>query len=210
MTWKSWVAAFFPAALLLLIAYMITSFAIVGTVLAIYLLPVSLYRLFVAVYPLELGLSNMAEKRFSPWWASHQIQLLYTAVPVLEAVLRMIPGLYSAWLRLWGSQIGSAVYWTPRMEIHDRGLLRIGDNVVFGHKVELYGHTVTLKRGRMLLYTGVVTIGAGAFVGAGSRLAPGVVVEPGAVVPIVTDLYMNARFPKEDSHARPIGTPRPA
>jgi acetyltransferase-like isoleucine patch superfamily enzyme len=96
------------------------------------------------------------------------------------------------------------------MEIHDRGLLHIGEGVVFGHKVELYGHTVTPKRGRLLLYTGVVTVGAGAFVGAGSRLAPGVVVEPGAVVPILTDLYMNARFPKEDSDARPVGTPRAA
>jgi acetyltransferase-like isoleucine patch superfamily enzyme len=172
---------------------------------AVYLLPVLVYRCFVVLYPLELGLSNMTGQRFSPWWASHQIQLLYTAMPVLEAMLRMIPGLYSAWLRLWGARIGAAVYWTPRMEMHDRGLLRIGDNVIFGHKVELYGHMVTPKRTRLLLYTGLVTVGAGAFVGAGSRLAPGVVVGPGAVVPILTDLHMNARFPKEE-----LDAPRPA
>lgn len=207
MTWRSWIAAFFPAFLLAVIGYSALTLSVLGTLAAVYLLPVLCHRLFVVCYPLELGLSNMAEKRFSPWWASHQIQLLYTAVPVLEAVLRMIPGAYSAWLRLWGSHIGSAVYWTPRMEIHDRGLLRIGDNVVFGHKVELYGHTVTPKRQRLLLYTGLVTVGDGAFVGAGSRLAPGVVVEPGAVVPILTDLYMNARYPQEDAHER---TPDPA
>jgi len=210
MTWRSKLAAVFPAALLSLIAYSIFCRSILGAVLAVYVVPVAVYRLFIKLHPLDLGLSNMAERRFSPWWASHQIQLLYTAVPILEAVLRMIPGAYSAWLRLWGSKIGSAVYWTPRMEIHDRGLLDVGDRVVFGHKVELYGHTVTPKRDRLLLYTGLVAVGPGAFVGAGSRLAPGVVIEPGAVVPILTDLYMNARFPKEASDARPIGTPRPS
>lgn len=210
MTWRSYVAAFFPAALLSLIAYSIFCRWVAGSLFALYIVPVLVYRIFIAVHPLELGLSNMAEKRFSPWWASHQIQLLYTAVPILEAVLRMVPGLYSAWLRLWGSRIGSSVYWTPRMEIHDRGLLNIGDRVVFGHKVELYGHTVTPKRDRLLLYTGLVTIGPGAFIGAGSRLAPGVMIQPGAVVPILTDLYMNAKFPQEVTDARPIGTPRPS
>jgi hypothetical protein len=210
MTWKSKVAALFPAALLFLIAFSIFCRSIAAAFLAVYFVPVLVYRLFVAVYPLEPGLSNMAERRFSPWWATHQIQLLYTAVPVLEALLRLIPGAYSAWLRLWGSRIGASVYWTPRMEIHDRGLLNIGDRVVFGHKVELYGHTVTPKRDRLLLYTGLVTVGSGAFVGAGSRLAPGVVVSPSAVVPILTDLYMNAKFPQEVLDARPIGTPRPS
>lgn len=207
MTLKSRLAAFFPLLLLTIIGYSALKLSVLGALAAVYLLPVVCYRLFVIAYPLEPGLSNLAEKRFSPWWASHQIQLIYTAVPALEAVLRMIPGAYSIWLRLWGSRIGSSVYWTPRMEIHDRGLLHIGDGVVFGHKVELYGHTVTPKRQRLLLYTGLVTVGAGAFVGAGSRLAPGVVVEPGAVVPILTDLYMNARYPKEDAHER---TPDPA
>ena len=200
-------AMLLPAVLLASIAFSAVKLSVLGILAAVYLLPVLLYRLFVVAYPLELGLSNLAEMKFSPWWASHQIQLLYTAVPVLEAVLRMIPGAYSAWLRLWGSKIGSAVYWTPRMEIHDRGLLDIGDKVIFGHKVELYGHTVTPKLKRLLLYTGLVTVGSGAFVGAGSRLAPGVVVEPGAVVPILTDLYMNAHFPKPTEE---LDAPRPA
>jgi acetyltransferase-like isoleucine patch superfamily enzyme len=96
------------------------------------------------------------------------------------------------------------------MEIHDRGLLDIGDGVIFGHKVELYGHTIMPKRSRLLLYTGPVRIGAGAFIGAGSRLAPGSIVAPGAVVPILSDLYMNERFPKEVTDARPVGSPSAA
>jgi hypothetical protein len=160
--------------------------------------PPLLYR----ALSLKPGLFDLKQRKFNAWWASHQLQQLYIAVPALEALLRLVPGLYSAWLRLWGSRIGSRVYWTPRMEVLDRGLLDVGDAVVFGHKVELYGHTVMPKGERLLLYVDRVAVGAGAFVGAGSRLAPGVVVEEGAVVPILTDLYMKTRYKnqKEGSH----------
>lgn len=217
MTWKSRAAAAFPVMLIGLAGWSIVSFLLRPTFVSfadvafvIYLFPVAIHRITVFLYPLEPGLSNLAERRFSPWWASHQIQLMYAAFPGLEALLRMIPGAYSAWLRLWGARIGRNVYWTPRMEIHDRGLLDLGDGVVFGHKVELYGHTVMPKRSRMLLYVAPIRVGSGAFVGAGSRLAPGVVVEDGAVVPILTDLYMNARYKKEEPGVRPVGAPRPA
>ena len=216
MTWKSRAIAFFPALLLGIIGCSAVLFmahpsaAVAAILFAVYLLPVLCSRALLFIYPLVTGLSNLSERRFSPWWASHQIQLFYGAIPVLEAILRLVPGLYSSWLRLWGSRIGTNVYWTPRMEVHDRTLLDIGDGVIFGHKVELYGHTIMPKRSRLLLYTGPIRIGAGAFIGAGSRLAPGVVVAANAVVPILSDLYMNERFPKEVTDARPLGSPRPA
>jgi len=209
VTWRSRLAAVFPAALLGLAAWAAWERSVFGVLAVVYLVPLAAYRLLLLAHPLAPGLSNLAERRFSPWWASHQVQLLYTAVPALEALLRLVPGLYSAWLRLWGGRIGRGVYWTPRMEVHDRGLLEIGDGVIFGHKVELYGHTIMPKGRRLLLYSAPVTIGDGAFVGAGSRLAPGVVVEAGAVVPILTDLYMNSRFAKEE-HERSLRSPRPA
>jgi hypothetical protein len=216
MTWKSRVITFFPALLIGEIVCSAALFpkhpaaALAAAIFAVYLFPVLCSRALLFIYPLVTGLSNLSERRFSPWWASHQIQLIYSALPALEAILRLVPGLYSSWLRLWGSKIGMNVYWTPRMEIHDRGLLDIGDGVIFGHKVELYGHTIMPKRSRLLLYTGPVRIGAGAFIGAGSRLAPGSIVAPGAVVPILSDLYMNERFPKEVTDARPVGSPSAA
>ena len=216
MTWKSRAIAFFPALLLGILVCSAVCFtkhpaaALAAAIFAVYLLPVLCSRALLFFYPLSLGLSNLSERRFSPWWASHQIQLIYGALPALEAILRLVPGLYSSWLRLWGSKIGRQVYWTPRMEVHDRTLLDIGDGVIFGHKVELYGHTIMPKRSRLLLYTGPVRIGAGVFIGAGSRLAPGVVVAPNSVVPILSDLYMNERFPKEVTDARPVGSPRAA
>ncbi|MDJ0694669.1 GH3 auxin-responsive promoter family protein [Mastigocoleus sp. MO_188.B34] len=37
------------------------------------------------------------------------------------------------WLRLWGSKVGEGIYWTPKIEIADRGLLEIGDRVRVTH-----------------------------------------------------------------------------
>lgn len=207
MTPASWLFAFVPALFLASIAVSVYLRSVLGVFVVIFAVPPLLHR----ALPLKPGLHDLKQRKFSAWWASHQLQLLFIAVPALEALLRCVPGLYSAWLRLWGSRVGAGVYWTPRMEVLDRGLLEVGDGVVFGHKVELYGHTVMPKDGRLLLYVDRVRIGAGAFVGAGSRMAPGVVVEPGAVVPILTDLYMKTRFKakKEGEHG-PVDPARAA
>lgn len=209
MTAGSWLFAFFPAALLAALAWAVSFRSVLGVLALVYAVPPLCHRVLTAFLPLKPGVYDLRRREFNVWWAAHQLQSLYVAVPALEALLRLVPGLYSAWLRLWGSDIGRGVYWTPRMEVLDRALLCVGDGVVFGHKVELYGHTVMPKGGRLALYVNRVSVGDGAFVGAGSRLAPGVRVEPGAVVPILTDLYMNARFKKEEPRAR-LDETRPA
>lgn len=207
MTLASWFYAFVPTLLLAAIAVSVCFRSVLGVSVVLYVVPPLLYR----TLSLKPGLFDLKQRKFNAWWASHQLQQLYIAVPALEALLRVVPGLYSAWLRLWGSRVGARVHWTPRMEVLDRGLLDVGDGVVFGHKVELYGHTVSPKGERLLLYVDRVKVGAGAFVGAGSRLAPGVVVEEGAVVPILTDLYMKTRYKakKEGEHA-PVDPARAA
>src|SRR5262245_3121557 len=82
-------------------------------VVILYLVPPLTFRLHQIIFPIRKSLSNIAERKYSPWWGAHQIQLIYIAIPQLEAALRLVPGLYSAWLRLWGSRIGRGVYWTP-------------------------------------------------------------------------------------------------
>lgn len=207
MTLASWFYAFIPTLFIAAVALSVYLRSIPCAVAVLYLVPPLLHR----TLTVKPGLYDLRQRKFNAWWASHQLQQLYIAVPALEALLRVVPGAYSAWLRLWGSRIGSSVHWTPRMELLDRALLEVGDGVVFGHKVELYGHTVMPKGERLLLYVDRVRIGAGVFVGAGSRLAPGVVVEDGAVLPILTDLYMKTKFKakKEDSHG-PVDPARAA
>ncbi|WP_335129684.1 acyltransferase [Nostoc sp.] len=161
--------------------------------LSIYGLPVLVYRLHEWVYPVREGISYLQNKEYNPWWGSHQIQVIYIAIPVLEAVLRLIPGVFSCWLRLWGAKVGRDVYWTTRLEIADRSLLEIGDRVVIGHGVGIYSHIIKPRKQNLMLYVKKVKIGSNVFVGAGSNLAAGVVIGDGSYLPAATKLYPNQK-----------------
>jgi hypothetical protein len=157
----------------------------------LYLVPPLTFRLHSRFRPIVKSLSNLSDRRYSPWWGAHQIQVIYTAVPQLEAVLRLVPGLYSAWLRLWGSRVGRHVYWTPNVEITDRHLLDIGDRVVCGHKCKFLGHAIKPRGGDLTLYTRTIKIGNDVFIGAGSRIGPGASVADGVFLPVLTDVHIN-------------------
>jgi acetyltransferase-like isoleucine patch superfamily enzyme len=198
MTLLSTILWFFPTLILILtgaaIFYFVYSpniFSILTIFLAIYGLPILVYRWHKWVYPVEEGISYLQGKEYSPWWGSHQIQVIYIAIPVLEAVLRLIPGAFSGWLRLWGAKIGRNVYWTPGLEIADRGLLEIGDYVTIGHRVAISSHVIKPRKQNLMLYVKKVKIGNNVFVGAGSLIAPGVVIADGAFLPVLTNLSSN-------------------
>ncbi|RCJ32506.1 acyl transferase [Nostoc minutum NIES-26] len=198
MTVLSKILLFFPTLVLLLtgaaIVYLAHSpsiFSILAVLLSIYGLPVLVYRWHQWVYPVREGISYLQGKEYSPWWGSHQIQTIYIAIPALEAVLRLIPGVFSIWLRLWGAKVGRNVYWTPGLEIADRGLIEIGDRVVIGHRVGIYSHVIKPRKQDLMLYVKKVKIGNDVFVGAGSHLGPGVVIADGTFLPAATNLYPN-------------------
>jgi acetyltransferase-like isoleucine patch superfamily enzyme len=200
MTVLSTILAFFPTLILLLtgsaIVYLIYShnlFCILAIFFFIYGLPVLVYRLHEWIYPIKEGISYLIGKEYSSWWGSHQIQVIYIAIPALEAVLRLIPGMFSLWLRLWGSKIGKNVYWTPGLEIADRSLLEIGDRVVFGHRVGISSHVIKPRKQNLMLYVKKVKIGNNVFVGAGTLIAPGVVINDGQFIPVCTNLSSNQK-----------------
>jgi hypothetical protein len=157
----------------------------------LYLVPPLTFRLHRIFFPIKKSLSNLSDRNYSPWWGTHQIQVIYTAIPQLEAALRLVPGLYSAWLRLWGSRIGRSVYWTPNVEITDRHLLDIGDRVVCGHKCKFLGHAIKPSGQKMTLYTRSIKVGNDVFIGAGSRIGPGAVIADGIFMPVLTDVHIN-------------------
>jgi hypothetical protein len=157
----------------------------------LYGFPLSIYRIHDYFYPVSEGISYLCGKEYSPWWGSHQIQVIYITFPFLEAALRLIPGVYSFWLRLWGSSVGKNVYWTPHLEVADRGLLEIGDDVVFGNAIGIYSHVIKPRKNDLMLYVKKVKIGSNVFLGASSALAPGVVIEDNTFVPITSHLYPN-------------------
>lgn len=200
MTILSIILSFFPALILLLtgstIVYFIYShnlWCILAIFFFIYGLPLLVFRLHEKFYPIKEGISYLIGEKYSPWWGSHQIQVIYIAIPVLESVLRLIPGMFSLWLRLWGSKIGKNVYWTPALEVGDRSLLEIGDNVVIGHRVGISSHVIKPRKQNLMLYVKKVKIGNNVFIGAGSNLAPGVVINDGQFISVNTTLLPNQK-----------------
>lgn len=146
----------------------------------IYLSPPLLVRLLLRVRPLRAGSFRLDAPEFLRWWASAQGQILFCRFPYLEEMLRLVPGLYSAWLRLWGAKVGRLTYWAPGVRILDRSLLEIGDDVIFGTGVRLNPHVIAAdENGTTYLHLGPVRIGAGSRIGGYSLLTAGTVVESG-------------------------------
>ncbi len=173
--------------------------------IVLYIVPPMTERVMLRWAPLKQGISQIDGKSFSPWLASHHIQAMYDALPFLESLLRVIPGFYSMWLRMWGSRVGYGVEWPVRMDILDRGLMDIGNRVVFSRRVELGAHArkkTDSGRSRVLVRT--VRIGSYAFLGARVRVGPGASVPSNASVPELTVVGVNEVFGDAVRHHEPV------
>ena len=161
----------------------------------VYLVPVAVFRAHQALWPIKIGGSRLVGRSYVAWWGAHQLQVIYIALPQLEALLRVLPGVYSAWLRLWGARIGKGVVWTPNIDITDRSLLDVGDHVVIGHRTGLHAHLIRpTKNNNLVLYVKPIRIDSGAFIGGYSILSPGVHVHTGASVRSEARGYPNQVF----------------
>jgi hypothetical protein len=150
---------------------------------ALYVLPPLAARLCAVLMPLPHGRVDLEDRGFLAWWLSAQWQVVFNRLPMLDEAFRLLPGVYSAWLRLWGSRVGSLVYWSPGVVVLDRGLVEVGDRVVFGAGVRISGHALLIADGRGSLVVAPVRIGRSALVGAHSVLTPGVEIAAGAASP---------------------------
>ncbi len=170
----------------------------------IYIVPPLVMRIMFRWAPLKLGVSTIGDRLFSPWLAAHHIQAFYDALPYLESLLRVIPGFYSMWLRLWGSRVGYGVEWPVRMDVLDRNLMDIGNGVTFSHEVELSAHCrnkVETAASRILVRE--VHIGSHAFIGTGARLDAGAAIPSNASVPEHAVIGVNMTFGGSVHHPAP-------
>lgn len=161
----------------------------------VYLFPPMLLRIVFRWAPLKHGIAQIDGRKFSPWLAAHHIQAFYDALPYLESLLRVIPGFYSMWLRMWGSSIGYGVEWPVRIDVLDRNLMEIGNRVVFAREVELAAHVRQKTEGggsRVLVRP--VRIGSHAFIGACARIGPGAHVPSNANVPAMKVVDVNENY----------------
>lgn len=142
--------------------------------------------------PIE-GTIPLGDGRFVRWWLTFQLQGVFNRLPVLDEALRIVPGAYSMWLRLWGSHVGRMTFWGAGTRVLDRGLLQIGDDVVFGAGVRLNSHVLAKGAdGELRLIAAPVRvesrcmIGGYALITAGSRICANEATDALAVMPPYT------------------------
>lgn len=141
----------------------------------LYLLPPLLARLVLRLFGRPLGTYPVNSREFLVWWTLACLQSIFLRFPGLEEAMRMVPLLYSTWLRLWGGKVGRLVYWAPGTTVLDRSYLEIGDKVVFGMGVRINPHLVSQQQ----LTIAPVRVGTGAQVGGYSLLMAGSEIGPG-------------------------------
>lgn len=157
-----------------------------AAIASLLVVPPLLARLVLLRAPLPEGENAVPGGAFFRWWATWQLQMVFNRLPWIEELLRLLPGVYSAWLRLWGARIGRLTLWSPGVRVFDRPLLRLGDDVVLGLDVRLAGHFGGLDdAGRAILTLGPVVVGDRCTVGAGAWLAPGLHLEADQVTEVL-------------------------
>jgi acetyltransferase-like isoleucine patch superfamily enzyme len=153
-------------------------------ILVLYLLPPFAYRGISLVFEPQSGRHAVSSPAFLRWWLAAQLQVIFNRLTALEEILRIVPGLYSAWLRLWGAKIGSLVYWSPGVAALDRPLLCVGSRVVFGAGVRLNPHVIVPgKKTEAQLWLAPVTLGDDCLIGGYSLITSGCTVPSGVSVP---------------------------
>jgi len=162
---------FFPWAML--------TWRLCSAIVLLYLLPPLLARIILLLAPCRLGIININSNDFIKWWALFNLQVIFCRLPFLEEFLRLIPGIYGPWLRLWGAKIGRLTYWAPGLKILDRSFVRIGDDVVFGADVRLNPHVMYKdKNGMLVLALDYVTLGDRTMIGGYSLFTAGTIIYP--------------------------------
>ena len=140
----------------------------------VYLVPPLLCRILLAVLGRPQGVLTPEDHQFVLWWFLTQLQVVYNRLPFVEELLRLMPGLYSLWLNLWGAKASVMVFWSPGVTVADRYLLNVGSGVVLGSGCRVGGHVLQRdKSGELRLTVSPVTIDDGAIVGLHAGVGPG-------------------------------------
>ena len=148
--------------------------------LLLYLVPPLVARIIRCFAPIREGRIPIGRRDFFIWWALFNLQVIFCRFPALEEMLRLVPGLYGPWLRLWGARVGRLIYWGAGLRILDRSFVQIGNGVMFGATVRLNPHVLARnKAGELELILATVAIGNEALIGGYSLLTAGTEIAPG-------------------------------
>jgi hypothetical protein len=177
----SYFSFFFSASLLaiLILPSAELRWRLLSTITLLYLFPAVCARLLLVLAPLKCGIIDLKSSDFITWWVLFNLQVIFCRFPLLEELLRLIPGIYGPWLRLWGAEVGRLTYWAPGLKILDRPFVKIGDDVVFGADVRLNPHVVFKNDlGKLVLALDYVTVGSRTLIGGYSLFTAGTTIFP--------------------------------
>lgn len=150
----------------------------------IYLLPPLASRLTLILFGRPEGRFTQDTAAYRVWWVLTQWQILFNRLPWLEELLRMVPGLYSLWIGLWGGSLSPFAYIGPKVLITDRHAVRVGRGAVLGMQSILAGHLVIRdETGRWLVLAAAPIVESEAVLGGDTKLGPGAVLRAGHMLP---------------------------
>lgn len=143
------------------------------SLLWLYIAPPLLVRIIFIIWGKPVGEFHVNSKQFRVWYFSAQLQALYLRFNFLEEVLRLIPTVYSFWLRCWGSKIGPLVYWAPKTTLMDRSYLNIGRQVLIGYGAGMTAHHINRVGESVSIVIAPIEIGDHAILGGLSGMTSG-------------------------------------
>jgi hypothetical protein len=151
----------------------------------LFLLPPVMCRLAIALFGKPDGESLRQDSRaYKVWWFTHQWQALFNRLSWIEDLLRLVPGVYSLWINLWGGNVSTMVYWSPGCIVIDRPLVIVEPFAVIGGQSGLVGHLGRIADdGSYVVDIAAPRVGRGAMMGARSALGPGSMLEAGRMLP---------------------------
>lgn len=129
------------------------------------------------IFPKKEGKFDVLSRQHLLWWYGVQFQNFYSRFSFLEELLRIVPMIYSNWLRLWGGKIGKFIFWSPKVLIADRGDIDIGNYCIVGFGAKFTSHLISKSHKKNVFLYSKIIIGNEVVVGAESNIGPGVNIE---------------------------------
>lgn len=150
----------------------------------VYIVPPLMGRITIFLCGRPKGNVNIRSRTHFIWSLLFQYQLIYNRFPLLEEILKIIPGAYSLWLNLWGAKVSMFVFWSSGVTVMDRYNIAIDKGAIIGTECLLSGHFLTLdESGEDSVIIDMIHIGSGALIGTRAMVAPGCIIHPNETLP---------------------------